>query len=225
MIRVVPAGNNRYKVEGACVSIEFLVLGMIENNTYLISDDKATIVVDPSSRAPQIYEALEGKKLDAIMLTHCHWDHVGAACDLKELTGAPVVSSSIDAGVIELPDERSGRRTTTACSVDTRLDDGSIFEVGNMKWRSILTPGHTKGGMCWFLDSNDGSNPTGSPVLISGDILFNGTHGRTDFIDGDSNEMRASLNKLAKLPNETLVLPGHNDLTTIGAERQRTLHA
>ena len=90
-----------------------------------------------------------------------------------------------------------------------------------MAWKVVLTPGHTKGSMCLFIDPRFGNHPEGSPVLVSGDTLFCASIGRTDFEGGSMDDMRASLKRLAVLPDETLVLPGHNDLTTIGAERRR----
>ena len=91
-----------------------------------------------------------------------------------------------------------------------------------MAWRVISTPGHTPGRMCLFLDPRFGSDAAGAPLLISGDTLFCGSIGRTDFAGGSMDDMRHSLKKLATLPDNTIVLPGHNDLTTIAAERERT---
>ena len=90
-----------------------------------------------------------------------------------------------------------------------------------MPWKVILTPGHTEGSMCLFIDPQFGTDIAAAPVLVSGDTLFCGSIGRTDFQGGDMNAMRRSLKRLAALPDDTVVLPGHNDLTTIGAERKR----
>ena len=101
-------------------------------------------------------------------------------------------------------------------------EDGDVVEIGNMAWKVMVTPGHTKGGTCWYLVPQFGNHEDGAPVLISGDTLFEGSVGRTDFEGGSMKEMRASLRKLAFLPDETIVLPGHGRQTTIGAERSRT---
>ncbi|HIS40308.1 MAG TPA: MBL fold metallo-hydrolase [Candidatus Aphodovivens avistercoris] len=211
-----------YKINDVCVTAGFMVMGPLQNNVYFITDGKATFVVDPSCDADAIMEALGGVKLDAIVLTHRHSDHTGAAARLQKKTGAAVIASAVDAPVIagEQPDP-DGLPGSDPCPVDQRVSDGDVVKLGDMAWRVMLTPGHTSGGICLFLDPQFGSNPAGKPLLISGDTLFCGSIGRTDFAGGSLSQMRASLKKLATLPDETLVLPGHNDLTTIAAERRR----
>lgn len=209
-------------VEGACVDINFLVMGMIENNVYIISDDKATIVVDPTSDAEVICKALGDRKLDAIVLTHHHFDHIGAACELREITGALTISSAADAPYIE--EENLAQldfRKTKACTIDHKVSDGDILQIGGMAWKVLATPGHSKGSICLYIAPEFGKYPDRAPVLISGDTLFAGSIGRTDFEGGSMTEMRASLKKLAMLPDNTIVLPGHNEQTTIGNERRR----
>ncbi|MDO4290034.1 MAG: MBL fold metallo-hydrolase [Eggerthellaceae bacterium] len=210
-----------YEVQGLCVDVSYLVMGPIENNVYLISDGVGTMVVDPSCDAPRILEALGDAKLDAIVLTHAHWDHTGAAAELRAATGATVYASAVDAAEVEQPHAGFASRTAAPCPVDVRLSHGDVVRVGNMQWKTIATPGHTKGSMCLFMVPPFGNHADGLPVLISGDTLFAGTVGRTDFEGGSMREMASSIKKLAKLPDDTVVLPGHNDLTTIGAERRR----
>lgn len=214
------------EVKGTCVPVEYLVMGMLQNNVYVIDDGKATIVVDPTCNADDIVAALDGRTLDAIVLTHRHFDHVGAACALREKTGATVIASKIDTPVIEgteeIPRESRGFEP---CPVDHTVEDGDVVQIGDMAWRVMLTPGHTPGSMCLFIDPRFGTDPQGAPVLVSGDTLFFGSIGRTDFAGGSMDDMRRSLTYLAVLPDETIVLPGHGDQTTIGAERERVFAA
>jgi glyoxylase-like metal-dependent hydrolase (beta-lactamase superfamily II) len=214
-----------YEVDGLCVDVKYLVMGGIDNNVYIISDDKATMVVDPTCEPDVILQALEGAPLDTIILTHEHYDHIGAAAALREMTGAQVVACEPDVFKIEHPDQSDIDLGGNPCRVDRVVDHGDVVEVGNMKWKIIATPGHTPGSMCLFNIPAFGNHERGLPVLISGDTLFAGTIGRTDFEGGSMEDMRASLKKLAALPDDTAVLPGHYSLTTIGAERRRVFAA
>lgn len=206
-------------VTGACVDIEYTVLGPIANNTYLISDDSTTFVVDPSDNADAILSMAGGRTIDAIVVTHHHADHTSALKDLKDKTGAMVYASAIDAPIIE--NQPKGFPPAESCKVDVLLKDKDTLKLGNMSWKVIATPGHTPGGICLFLNSESGKYLEGANVLISGDTLFCGSIGRTDFEGGNDKQMRASLRRLSQLPDDTLVLPGHNSLTTIADEQRR----
>ncbi len=216
----VTRGTKGFKVEGACVAIDYQILGMIQNNTFVISDGKATIVVDPSCEVDRIVDLLDGRTCDAIFCTHHHSDHVGALKELRDRTGATVYASEIDASVIENQPRAYGMQAPS-CEVDVRLKDKDTVRVGGMSWKVIATPGHTPGGICFYLDSQYGSAIEKYNVLVSGDTLFCGTIGRTDFEGGNDAQMRTSLRRLSQLPDDTVVLPGHNSLTTIGDEQKR----
>ena len=140
---------------------------------------------------------------------------------VKSSLFVPVIASAIDAPLIEEPCDEDLSTRGVPCPVDRTVAHGDVVEVGNMKWKVIATPGHTPGSICLFDIPQFGNHPKGLPVLLSGDTLFAGTIGRTDFKGGSMADMRASLKKLAALPDDTAVLPGHNNLTTIGAERRR----
>ncbi len=212
--------SHMYRLEGLCVDVRFLSLGSMDNNVYIISDDKAMFVVDPSCEFRSITEALNGATPDAIIITHAHYDHMGAAASLREATGAPVIASKIDAPDIEHPHDDDAPQIRP-CKVDRTVCEGDVVALGDMKWQVIETPGHTKGSISLFNEAPNGNHPDGLPVLIAGDTLFEGTVGRTDFEGGSMKDMRSSINKLAKLPNDTVVLTGHSNLTTIGDERGR----
>lgn len=210
-------------IKNACVQIEVIPLGVYQTNVYIISDGTSLFVVDPGANFAAIKQALGSRKPDAIVITHYHTDHIGAACDMREFYKAPVYASSIDARVIETSQPADiGLPSPKPCKVDFCVNDNDVITVGDMKLHVLLTPGHTPGGICLFLDSNEYSKG-GNSVLIAGDTLFYTSMGRTDFPGGSPSDMTKSLRRLAKLPDETIVLPGHGPFTTIKAERRYAL--
>ena len=139
-----------YEISGLCVDVEYMIMGVLANNVYIVSDGEGTMVVDPSCSADKILAALGERKLDAIVLTHSHFDHTGAAAELREATGAPVIASAIDAPLIEEPCDEDLSTRGVPCPVDRTVAHGDVVEVGNMKWKVIATPGHTPGSICLF---------------------------------------------------------------------------
>lgn len=133
-------------------------------------------------------------------------------------THAKTYASEIDSPFIEDPEKAPLYRKTEPCKVDVKLKDGDEVTIGSTTWKVIATPGHTPGSICYY--SEDCGN---NPVLICGDVLFRCSCGRTDFPDGSEIDMRKSLARLAELPDNTIVLPGHDQLTTISFERNYML--
>lgn len=211
-------GNQIIEDRGACVNIRHITLGFLDNDVYFIGDGKGgTIVVDPSSHAERIEEICKDAPIHAIFVTHSHFDHVGALHQLQQDTHAPVYASKAAVDPIAHPEDPKHARPA---HVDAPLSDGQDFQVGAITWHAIATPGHSPCGMCFYVDPTEGTQ-AGTPLLISGDTLFYGSIGRVDFEGGDPSAMKQSLAKLRKLPNNTLVCPGHNQTTTIGAEQHR----
>ena len=178
-------------------------------NCYIILDEesKETMVIDPAGDCDKIVEMLEilKAKLKYIYLTHCHGDHIGAVTELKNRCGGRILIHRLDSeglndktinlsGVVDLPE--------IELEADSRVDDGDLLHLGNLEFKVIHTPGHTRGGSSLYCEKEK--------CLFSGDTLFRGTWGRTDRPTSSRVEIMDSIvNKLMKLPDETIVYPGH----------------
>ncbi len=189
----------------------------VEENIYVYFDEESKdgFIIDPGFCSQSLFEQIEKEniKVRGILLTHGHYDHAYGAQDLKVKYNCDIYSGKEETLVTNDPSvsftERFDGRKFIA---DVLLNDGDIIELGSIKLKTISTPGHTPGGVC-FLDEVMG-------VMFTGDTLFKGTHGRTDFPYGDYGKLKASLNRLFELPEDIQVFPGHYDSTTIGDEKK-----
>ena len=188
-------------------------------NCYIILDEKSkeTMVIDPAGYADKIEELihiLEGK-LKYIYLTHCHGDHILGVTDLKNRCGGKILIHREDveglndkninlSSVIDIPE--------IELEADSRIDDNDLIHLGDLEFKVIHTPGHTKGGTSLYCEKEN--------CLFSGDTLFRGTWGRTDLPTSSREDiMNSIVNKLMVLPDETIVYPGHGMMTKIGEEK------
>lgn len=189
-----------------------------KTNCYIVQDEetKEAMVIDPGGEINKIIEMLDilEAKLKYIYLTHCHGDHIGALKELKELKGGKILIHRFDAeGLynknISLTDYVGVE--DVALEADSRLDDEDIIHIGNIEFKVIYTPGHTAGGSCLYCQKEG--------LLFSGDTLFHGTWGRTDLPTSNFKDIIESItNKLLKLPEDTIVYPGHGKSTMIKEE-------
>ncbi len=195
------------------MKIKTLSLGLIQSNCYLISTEKAALVIDPGFEDDRVLEFLRenAEKSCRILLTHVHFDHIGGAATLQRETGTAVAIGRADGEVIADPHYNLTDRFRVKLGIPQvdLLDDGDTFTVGDLTVRCIETPGHSAGGMCFLVGD----------VLFSGDTLFAGSVGRTDFITGDHDTLMCSIQKLFALPEHTVVYPGHGPSTTLHEER------
>jgi hydroxyacylglutathione hydrolase len=199
---------------------EILPVGMLACNCSIFGDEQSreAIVVDPGDEIGRLLEALQkhGLTVKAIVITHAHIDHIGGAQKLKQATGAPVYMNSADEGLQKMLDVQAawlGMPLPEAVEIDSPANDGSRLAIGVTEFHVMHTPGHTPGSISLWIPSER--------KLVAGDTLFRDSIGRTDLPGGDGRQILRSIHdKLLPLAEETLVIPGHGDLTTIGREKQ-----
>lgn len=196
-------------------------LGDFMTNCYTVYNavTRDAVLIDPACNARFLNNILVNEQLNcvAILLTHGHYDHIGALPELMELVGhkVPIYASAEEEDVLNDPRKNlstmlSGQMVTV--KPDILLQDDQEIELLDTKLRCFLVPGHTKGGMCYYFAENG--------ILFSGDTLFARSIGRSDFPTGDGIKLVKSIKeKLMTLPDATIVYPGHNERTTIGKER------
>ena len=202
------------------MDIQRIVTGAYQENAYLVFDGAGkAAAVDPGEDAPRILAALRdaGAELAAVLLSHGHLDHIAALPALLAASPAPVHVAAADADWCFTERNRLEPYEPVLAPPSTLvadLEEGAEVRAGGLVFQILATPGHSPGSVCLLL-----GDPSGAPaVLFAGDTLFAGSIGRTDFVGGDDEAMAASLRRLAALPPQTRVLPGHGPATTIARE-------
>lgn len=197
--------------------IETLVVPPLDNNVYLVIDEASNqaAVVDTGLGAQEIQAKAQalGAKIVAILNTHGHPDHAADDAPLQRATGAKLEIFEADAYRLERNAKESHwflPAPPPVAKPDVHLKEGSFVPVGGLTLQTLHTPGHTEGSCCFYEPK--------AGVLFSGDTLLAGTCGRTDLLGSSAARMKASLQRLATLPPETRVLPGHGPETTVGKE-------
>ena len=186
------------------MNIRKLTLGLYQTNTYLLANDTEAVVIDPGYEADTILDALAGKALKAILLTHGHFDHVGAVKELVAETGCKVYIHAADLSLPPMITAGQLYYTHTYAEGDTVCPiEGTALHV-------LHTPGHTPGSVCLLLGDQ----------MFSGDTLFEGSCGRMDLPGGDQLQMHQSLNRLVSLQADYHIHPGHGGSTTLAAEKR-----
>ena len=189
------------------LNIHTLPLGAYQTNCYLVWDENSPscVVIDPGYEPDTILDEAErlGKTVAAIFLTHGHFDHVGAVRELVAETGCPVYLHEAD---LSMPIQM----TAGPLYYTNTYAEGDFVEAAGLSFKVLHTPGHTPGSVCLMCEN----------ALFSGDTLFWGSCGRTDFPGGSSSQMHASLKRLANLSGDYDVYPGHADATKLSFERK-----
>jgi glyoxylase-like metal-dependent hydrolase (beta-lactamase superfamily II) len=176
-----------------------VVVGPIDNNVYVLrcTETGDAVLVDAANEHDQLLELCRALDVRTVVETHGHWDHIQAVPAIRD-AGYEVGITAADAEMLD--------------SYDYVLEDDTVLPVGRLRVRTVATPGHTPGSMCFLVED--------TPLLLSGDTLFPGGPGNTSFELGDFDTIIESIDRrLFTLPPETIVLPGHGERTTIATER------
>ena len=195
--------------------IDNVILGSYQNNCYIIRDENSTgcVLVDPSSDAPYFLEKTQsmGLTIEAILLTHGHFDHVLAVKEIAEATGCPVWMHQADHhpnhGLMLdffYPLSKEALADVRYC------DEGDILRLAGLEIKVLSTPGHTPGSVCYQFED----------ILITGDTLFAGSCGRTDLPGGSYQTIQSTLQRLAALEEDYRILPGHGEESTLSTEKR-----
>ena len=201
------------------MKVQRLVVGPIDTNCWIASDRDGVpaVVIDPAGDAEVILEALGDRPVEVVVLTHAHFDHLAAVGQVLEATGAPLAFHALDADAVSDPGRNLSRmfgEDLTVPAPDILLGEDDEVRAGDLSLRVLHTPGHTPGSICLYASGH----------LFSGDTLMAGSVGRTDFPGGDPRALAVSIaTKLAGLPDDTKVHPGHGEPTTIGREKRRNV--
>ncbi len=197
--------------------IQAFPTGPFETNAYLVAcpSTKQAAIIDPAPDSFQVlvdYLASHQLNVQKILLTHSHWDHIADTAALKRHFKVPVYIHPLDTPNLEQPgaDRLPCWISIEGVKPDGLLEDKGTVMVGNLTFEVIHTPGHTPGSICLYCPKEG--------ILLSGDTLFRGSIGNLSFPTSQPDLMWPSLDKLARLPAETKVYPGHGPKTTIGTE-------
>ncbi|HWR35096.1 MAG TPA: MBL fold metallo-hydrolase [Clostridia bacterium] len=199
---------------------EIFPVGRLQCNCSVVGDEatREAIVIDPGDNVEGVIAVLRKHSLNVrqIVITHAHIDHIGGAGKLKRLTGAPVLLNQNDYALLKMLDVQAGwigMRAPEKVEIDGSLASGDKVQAGSLEGKVIHTPGHTEGSVCVYFEAEK--------KMIAGDTLFAHSIGRTDLPGGSYEKLIRSLHdKILALPDDTVVIPGHGPLTTIGEERE-----
>ncbi len=198
------------------MNVETCKVGPILTNCYIVEDEGEVLVIDPGDNLTLIVADIHARPVKEIVVTHGHWDHIGALSGLASVTGAPVAMAAADAALVDGVANQEGHDLDHgygAPHVTRILHDGDEVTVGSKTFTVIETPGHSEGSICLYCPEE--------AVLFSGDTLFSGGRfGRTDFEHGSMDKMIETLStKFVDIPDDVIVYPGHEGASTMGRER------
>jgi len=204
------------------MTIKSIAVGPLQANCIIVADDASqkAVVVDPGDESDRIVGIINamGLTVEVIVCTHGHFDHMGVVGEIKKETGARVAIHRDELVLYNGAKDMAafwGHSLETPPDPDILLSEGDTLTIGDLNFSILHTPGHSPGGICLYADN----------TVITGDTLFKGSVGRTDFYGGDMEKLKQSFRRLMALPEDTNVLPGHGPATTIGFEKKENMFA
>lgn len=199
------------------ITVKRLPVGLLQVNCYLVIAGKEALIVDPGDEPQKLIEAVEGQQLlpRGILLTHAHVDHIRGVSDVAARFGLTVWCHAADRALYASPSNALLPWLPAAEDLPGICD--TLPELSGAPYTVLHTPGHTPGSSCFYFPEDE--------LVLTGDTLFKGTHGRTDFPGGCEQDIHDSIRlKLFTLPETTVVFPGHQEQTTIGDEKKTQFH-
>ncbi len=193
------------------MQVEVIKVGVFQTNCYLVYNDKEMLVIDPGASFKKIDGAIskhENIKVVAILLTHGHFDHIGAVDKLKEKYDCPIFASKGDEKMLRNIDYNNLAGFAAKVESDINWIENDKLTIGSIEVEVLFTPGHSAGSVMYIIDNK----------LFSGDTLFRLSVGRTDLYSGNSRLLMESLQQLYNLDRNMIVYPGHEETTTVGFE-------
>jgi hydroxyacylglutathione hydrolase len=201
------------------VILHTIPVGITQTNCYVVGCEETQqgVVIDPGGHPKRILTTLEesGLTIRYVLNTHCHFDHMGANAEIVAATGAPLALHAAELPMLQARGGASlfGVRVKESPLPDMELEDGQVLEVGSLRFQVLYTPGHSPGGLTFYLEEEG--------AAFDGDVLFQMGIGRHDLPGGDFKTLMHSIRKiLLALPDETVLYPGHGPQTTVGQEKR-----
>ncbi|HEY3829943.1 MAG TPA: MBL fold metallo-hydrolase [Solirubrobacteraceae bacterium] len=216
-------------VAAAPLDVRMFTVGPVQENAYVVraeAGSRRALLVDPGDEPQRLQEALQALdvEVEAILITHCHFDHIGAVAPLARATGAPVYCPQIEAPLLRdiMAWTPPGFGPFENWEPEQTLTGGERLKLAGIDIEVLFTPGHSPGHLTYAIAAAVGEEtPLSASALLSGDVLFQGSVGRTDLPGGDWSVLERSIGTLVeRFAGETTIYPGHMGVTTVGRELQ-----
>lgn len=194
------------------INIEKYVLGPFATNTYIISKDDRSIIIDPAGKMEKVDSLLKERKLLSILLTHGHFDHIKAVDGLYKKYHCPIYLSKEDENIARDPNQGEIFGIYNSAHISSPLNylEQNTLKIEDFNFEVIYTPGHTSGSVCYLIENH----------LFTGDTLFHLACGRTDLYSGSDRELKSSLRLLKELDDDLLIYPGHEETSILKNEKE-----